>query len=133
VRRPNGSPPRPLIAVVGPCAAGKSTLVRGLRQAGYNAREVAQEHSHVAALWQRFTHADILIYLDVSQSVAAQRRPYNADDRWWREALRRLDHARRHAHILIETDGLTPQQVLARALEGLERQGALLSRLDRSV
>ena len=33
------------IAIVGICASGKTTLVRGLREAGYDAYNVAQEHS----------------------------------------------------------------------------------------
>jgi len=43
----------PLIAVVGPCASGKTRLVQALRERGYNAREVAQNYSHVPTMWQR--------------------------------------------------------------------------------
>jgi hypothetical protein len=57
---------RPLIAAVGPCTSGKSTLVRALRERGYNAREVVQEHSYVPAMWQVFAQPDILIYLYIS-------------------------------------------------------------------
>ena len=35
------------IAIVGVCASGKTTLVAGLREAGYDAYNVAQEHSCV--------------------------------------------------------------------------------------
>jgi len=55
-----------LLAVVGPCAAGKSTLIEGLRQHGYQARHVAQEHSYVPEMWKLLTSPDYLIYLDVS-------------------------------------------------------------------
>ena len=55
---------RPLIAVVGVCAAGKSTLVQALRAEGFNARQVLQEHSYVPNMWQRITNPDLLIYLD---------------------------------------------------------------------
>jgi ribose 1,5-bisphosphokinase PhnN len=106
---------RPLIAVVGPCTAGKSTLVRALRERGYNAREVVQEHSHVPAMWQVFTQPDILIYLDVSWEVARQRRHTDARERWWNELARRLRHAREHADLYILTDQLTPQQVFDQA------------------
>jgi cytidylate kinase len=105
---------RPLIAVVGPCASGKSLLVQALRERGYNAREVAQEHSHVPAMWQRITHPDLLIYLDTSWEVAHQRRPTDAGADWWDELARRLRHARQHADLYIHTDALTPQQVLDR-------------------
>ncbi len=110
----------PLIAVVGPCAAGKSLLVQALRARGYNAREVAQEHSYVPTMWQRVTHPDLLIYLDVSWQVACRRRPTDAGANWWAELSRRLRHARRHAHLYIHTDGLTPQEVLDRTLDFLK-------------
>jgi deoxyadenosine/deoxycytidine kinase len=112
---------RPLIAVVGPCTAGKSTLVRALRERGYNAREVVQEHSHVPAMWQIFTQPDILIYLDVSWEIAHQRRNTDAGERWWNELARRLHHAREHADLYISTDQLTPEQVLDRAAGFLSR------------
>lgn len=113
-----------LIAVVGPCAAGKSCLVEGLRAYGYNAREVVQEHSYVPAMWQRITHPDLLIYLDVSWTVARGRRPRaDVDDvppLWWQEQGRRLAHARAHADLYIDTDPLSPQAVLAEAVAFLQ-------------
>jgi nicotinamide riboside kinase len=108
---------RPLIAVVGPCAAGKSTLVQSLRAQGYNAREVVQEHSFVPAMWQRITQPDLLIYLDVSAEVALQRRPIDAGPEWWDEMHHRLRHARAHADLIIDTDDLTPGQVFEQALD----------------
>jgi thymidylate kinase len=117
MRRAEKSQVRPLIAVVGPCAAGKSTLVRSLRAQGYNAREVVQEHSFVPAMWQRITQPDLLIYLDVSAEVALQRRPIDAGPEWWDEMDRRLHHARAHADLIIDTDDLTPGQVFKHALD----------------
>ncbi|MCX7682416.1 MAG: hypothetical protein N2508_10750 [Anaerolineae bacterium] len=108
--------PYPLIAVVGPCAAGKSTLVRALRARGYNAREVAQDHSYVPQMWQRITQPDLLIYLDVCPAVALRRRPSNASPEWWEVQAHRLRHAREHADLYINTDHLTPQEVLEQAL-----------------
>ena len=105
-----------LIAVVGPCASGKSLLVQTLRAQGYNAREVVQEHSHVPTMWQRITQPDLLIYLDVSWEVACQRRPTDARPDWWDELAQRLRHARQHADLYIHTDELTPQEVLDRTL-----------------
>lgn len=107
---------RPLIAVVGPCAAGKTLLVRALCERGYNAREVAQEHSYVPAMWQRITQPDLLIYLDVSWEVARRRRPTDVGADWWDEQAHRLRHARRCADLYLDTDGLTPDQVLDRTL-----------------
>ncbi len=106
----------PLIAVVGPCASGKSLLVDTLRARGYNVREVVQEHSYVPTMWQRFTQPDLLIYLDVSWEVARQRRPTNAGPARWDEQAHRLRHARQHAHLYIHTDELAPQEILDRVM-----------------
>jgi thymidylate kinase len=111
---------RPLIAIVGPCASGKSTLVQALQERGYNAREVVQEHSYVPTMWQRITQPDLLVYLDVSWETARQRRPTGAGSGWWDELARRLRHARQHADIYILTDELSPQEVLDRTLALLE-------------
>jgi hypothetical protein len=111
---------RPLIAIVGPCASGKSTLVRALRERGYNAREVAQEHSYAPTMWQRITGPDLLVYLDVSWGTARQRRPTDAGPGWWDELARRLRHARQYADMYILTDELSPQEVLDRTLALLE-------------
>jgi hypothetical protein len=110
---------RPLIAVVGPCASGKSLLVRELRERGYNAREVLQEHSYVTAMWQRITNPDVLIYLDVSGAIAKRRRSSSASAGWWAELSQRLRHARQHADLYLHTDSLSPQDVLKRTLEFL--------------
>jgi len=106
----------PLIAIVGPCTAGKSLLAHALRERGYNAREVVQEHSYVPAMWQRFTQPDLLIYLDVSWEVARRRRSTDAGADWWAELAHRLRHARQHAQLYISTDELSPQQVLEKVL-----------------
>ncbi len=110
------------IGVVGPCAAGKSTLVERLHEAGYRARHIAQEHSFSPSMWQRISTApDILIFLDVSYPVSAARRP---DSRWrqadYEEQQRRLSHARQHADLYIQTDDLTPEEVFRRVQEFLE-------------
>ena len=65
----------PLNKVVGVSASGKSTLVAGLRQAGYYARPVSQEHSHLPDLWQQFDRGRVLIYLDNDLESQRQRRP----------------------------------------------------------
>jgi len=120
-KREGGLEERPLIAVVGPCAAGKSTVVSALREQGYNAREIKQEHSYVETMWQRFTRPDLLIYLAVSQEVAGQRRAAEADAAWWDRLEQRLQHARRHADLHIDTDRLGPEEVVEKAMSFLER------------
>ena len=111
----------PRIAVVGACASGKSTLIDALREEGFEARHVAQEHSYVPYMWQRITRPDILIYLDVDYETIMARRPhfnFEPDD-----LLRqndRLTHARDHCDLYIDTTGLTPAEVQEKTLNFLE-------------
>jgi guanylate kinase len=110
----------PLVGVVGPCGSGKSTLIAGLEQHGYTCRHIAQEHSYVQSMWQKITNPDILIFLDASFPVSTARRKltWRKDDH--DEQYRRLAHARQHAHVVIDTDHLTPEQVLQKALSFLQ-------------
>lgn len=110
-----------VIAVVGPCASGKSTLVPALRARGFSAREVAQEHSYVCTMWQRIRRPDLLIHLDVSHEIAIRRRSSETDPARWRELKHRLSHARRHADLRVDTDDLTPDEVLEIVLSFLDQ------------
>lgn len=109
-----------LIGIVGPCAAGKTTLIANLKEHGYNARHIAQEHSYVPDMWQRLTRPDVLIYLDVSYPQTLLRRRLNWSEAEYQEQVHRLRHAREHADLYIHTDALTPQQVLQAVLEFLQ-------------
>lgn len=117
----------PVIKIVGMSASGKSTLVKGLRAAGYNARPVSQEHSNVPELWRQFDALDYdkpvwLIYLDVSLDGQRARRPdVSWSAKWWRTEQARLHHARAHADLRIDTTEMSPQQVLELALLFLQR------------
>jgi len=93
-----------LIGIVGPCGAGKSTLISGLNQHGYKCRHIAQEHSYVQAMWQIITKPNLLIYLHASFQNSTARRKLNWLERDHAEQLRRLSHAREHANIIINTD-----------------------------
>jgi len=104
-----------LIGVVGPCGSGKSTLIMGLEHAGLRCRHIAQEHSYVPNMWKQITNPDLLIYLNSSFEVSTQRRKLNWNEAEYKEQLRRLDHARLHADLIIETDDLSPVEVLERA------------------
>lgn len=116
------SSPSPVvqIGIVGPCGAGKSTLVRALRARGIAAREIAQEHSGVPAMWQRITRPDRLVYLDVSRETAERRLERELPLDWWEEIIARLAHARAHADLIVETDNRTPEEVLEQVLAFLE-------------
>ena len=70
-------------------------------------------------MWQRITHPDILIFLDASFAVCTERRRLNWTEADFQEQLSRLSHARQHADLIIETDGLSISQVLECALEFL--------------
>lgn len=113
-------PGKPLVGVVGPCGSGKSTLIAGLERHGYRCRHIAQEHSYVQAMWQVVSKPDLLIFLDASFPVSTARRQLIWQEKDYQEQLRRLAHARQHAHLIIETDNLTPGQVLQQALDFLE-------------
>lgn len=116
--------PLPVIKVVGVSASGKSTLVKQLRRAGYDARPVSQEHSNIGDLWQQFDQPTILIYLDVDLATQRQRRP----DVTWEAALlqleqARLRHAWEHADLKINTVTLSAEIVAKIALTFLAQEG----------
>ncbi|MCA9961923.1 MAG: hypothetical protein KC443_22950 [Anaerolineales bacterium] len=108
------------IALVGPCAAGKTTLAHSLRASGYVVRQPAQEHSYVANMWQRLSQPDVLIYLDVDYPAIQKRRPHmGGGQKRLDEQRQRLAHARQHCDFYLNTSDLTPEQVVARVLDFL--------------
>lgn len=106
------------ILVVGVCTAGKSTLVRALRERGHQAYSVAQEHSSVPGLW-RLRKPDHVVYLDVNYDAAKRRRRIFWDDDRLRLQRERLRDVRTHAHLVIDTSHLTCEQVLDMVLSTL--------------
>jgi deoxyadenosine/deoxycytidine kinase len=100
-----------IIGVVGPCGAGKSSLVAGLRSRGYLIRHIAQEHSYVPDMWRRLTNPDILIYLDVSYENTVLRRKLDWTYQEYLEQLHRLRHARQYADLYIDTNSLLLEDV----------------------
>jgi thymidylate kinase len=112
---------RPLIAIVGPCASGKSSLVRQLEALGYNVRHVAQDHSYVPDMWRRLTDPDLLIYLDVELSTIARRRRISWGERYLANERYRLRHARQHCDFYLVTDDLTEEEVLEQVVAFLEK------------
>ncbi len=105
-----------LVGVIGPCGAGKSSLVAGLQTQGYKSRHIAQEHSYVQDMWKRITDPDVLIFLEVSYENTIIRRKLDWTVAEYTEQLRRLRHARSNADLVIETDQLTKEQVLQKAI-----------------
>ncbi|MHB8778776.1 MAG: hypothetical protein ACYC6R_13625 [Anaerolineales bacterium] len=109
----------PLIGIVGPCGSGKSTLVAGLTKHGYRCRHIAQEHSYVKHMWRVITNPDILIFLQCSFENSTSRRKLNWLPADYEEQLRRLSHAREHADLIIDTNLINSDEVLAQVLDHL--------------
>ncbi len=111
------------IAIVGPCASGKTTLAHTLQAKKLSARQIAQEHSYVANMWEVLAKPTILIYLDASYPVCTQRKSLSWTSQEYEAQKKRLAHARANCHIYIETDELTPDEVLQRSLQALKDFG----------
>lgn len=105
------------VAVVGPCGAGKSTLIEALRAAGYDGRHPAQEHSFVPDMWRRLVAPDVLVYLDLDYpTYRARRRSQDPSVEYLEEQHRRLAHARAHADLLIDTSNYSAEEVRSEVL-----------------
>ncbi|MCW3491278.1 hypothetical protein [Dethiobacter alkaliphilus] len=105
-----------IIGVVGNCASGKTTLVKGLNELGYRAVNIAQEHSTAQKLWQR-KNPDFLVCLSCTLETAKKRREIywtqqRLDDQW-----ERLAHARANCHLFLATDEMTKSEVLRAVVE----------------
>ncbi len=111
-----------IIGVVGPCSAGKTTLINALKQYGYDAHHIAQEHSFVPEMWQKITFPQILIYLDVSYEQCVQRKFLSITREEFEDEIERLQHARQHADFYIHTDYFTKEEVLEKVLKYLRER-----------
>lgn len=107
------------VGLVGVCGSGKTTLTNGLKPYNFNVRQIAQEHSYVPDMWQRLANPDVLIFLEASYPVTKQRKPFDWSEKEYREQIHRLRHANEHANRHIDTDDLTPEEVLKKVLEFL--------------
>ena len=110
----------PIVGIVGPCSAGKTTLKQGLKQHGIHAKHIAQEHSYVKDMWERLTKPDVLIFLDVSYPIAQERRKLSWNTKEYQTQEHRLRHARQHADLLLNTDQLAPKEILQQVLDFLK-------------
>jgi guanylate kinase len=118
------------VVVVGPDAAGKSTLVQRLRKAGFDARSCAQDHSYVPDMWRRLSRPGFLIFLDASLETIARRRPIA----WGQDRLdalqKRLAHARQHCDLYVDTDEMTPGEVTEFVIRALFAAGITPQKRD---
>jgi hypothetical protein len=108
------------VGLVGVCGSGKTTLTNGLKPYHYHVRQIAQEHSFVPDMWQRFVDPDVLIFLQVSYPTTLERKPFNWNETEYQEQLRRLRHANKHADLHIDTDHLTVEEVRSAVLTFLQ-------------
>jgi nicotinamide riboside kinase len=116
--------PGPLrVAIVGPCASGKTTLAERLRSHGVDAYVCAQEHSEIATLW-RHLDPDVVIALDVDLATVRARRGADWPEAIFREQLRRLAAAKAAAAVVIDTTSLDADATVAVALQVLSHRNS---------
>jgi deoxyadenosine/deoxycytidine kinase len=113
----------PLIAIVGPCASGKTTLAEALQALDFNARQIAQEHSYVAEMWEQITNPDVLIYLDASYDTCTRRKNLNWSKAEYQTQIERLSDARERCDLYIDTERSTPEEIVKIALDFLNSSG----------
>lgn len=111
-----------IVGVVGPCAAGKSTLIKELSKRGITAKHIAQEHSFVPDMWEQLSSPDILVFLDVSFEESMNRRKQDWTEKDYLEQHHRLRHARQHTHFYLDTTEMTPDEVHQTVLAFLENK-----------
>lgn len=112
-----------VIGITGVCCSGKTILVEELKEMGYEAKEIAQEHSGVSDLWEQIK-VDFLVILDCSYETIRKRR----DVAWPQERLDRQRKALAKAiagcDLYLNTDALSPEQVLNQVVRGYKRKFA---------
>ena len=104
------------IAIVGVCASGKTTLVAGLKAAGFDAYNVAQEHSGIHDFWAK-RHPDILVMIDATMPAIHKRRVVYWDESRLEVQHKRLADAKAHADLYIQTDQYNAQQVRDKVID----------------
>lgn len=110
-----------IVGIVGPCKSGKSTLQRGLRELGFQGKQIAQEHSFSPSMWQVFTKPDLLIFLEVSYLNTLSRGQLKWREIEYEEQLKRLAHAREHADLIINTNHKSIEEVKQEAIQFISK------------
>ncbi|MGI6357192.1 MAG: hypothetical protein ACOX2K_00600 [Bacillota bacterium] len=109
-----------LVGVVGNCAAGKTTLVKGLTATGYKAVNIPQEHSVTPRFWRKL-NVDYLVMLSCNLATAKRRRRIP----WGQERLEaqaaKLADARANCQLYLPTDHLTIEQVLQAVIAAITK------------
>jgi predicted kinase len=110
------------VAIVGVSAAGKSTLAELLRQRGYAAHSLPQEHSSVRDLALELGYRHVVVLDAEIETVRSRRRVSYGPERLEVER-QRLQAACGRAVIHLHTDGLTPLEVADRVEIALREKG----------
>ena len=129
-RQPTNRPLR--VVVVGPCASGKSTLVRQLRALGYNATACGQEHSEIPTLW-RHSEPDLLIALRVDLATVRQRRGTDWPERLHEIQKLRLAAAYAAADLVLDSAALDAEALRAAAVDLLRGREAAINRTAHQI
>ena len=106
----------PKVVVVGPCASGKSTLVRNLHKKGIDAFVAGQEHSAIRNLWAK-RDPDIIVALDLDLETLRKRRGESWPSSLYRVQHERLSDAFAAATTIIDTSRVPEEVVAARVIE----------------
>jgi hypothetical protein len=74
-------------------------------------------------MWRVISNPDILIYLHVSYPETLKRKRFRWSEKEYQEQLHRLRHAHENADLHIDTDPLSPEEVLKIILSEISEPG----------
>ena len=72
-------------------------------------------------MWSRLVNPNILIYLHASYAVTLQRKQFNWSEKEYQKQIQRLRHAHQHADLNLNTDNLSPNEILDLVLDFLRQ------------
>jgi hypothetical protein len=108
----------PRVVIVGPCASGKTTLARNLREIGVDAVVSGQEHSEIRNLWQR-QQPDMVIGLNLDLETLRARRGASWSQALYDTQQRRLGPAFAAASIVLDTGKASETEVVTEVMQQL--------------
>ncbi len=107
------------IVIVGVCTSGKTSVCNTLKELGYDAYTVAQEHSSVPHMW-RLRNPDVVVYLYCDLETVRKRRAVYWGRKLFETQLHRLSDARKHSHVFIDTTELQVEDTVQKVLQAIE-------------